>query len=168
MSIALDKAIVARLSGVEVLTGKAQVAQVALLQLLGTLTIPGSPPSVMFGNYNNIGQAFPAITFRPAGGTPDGRFADGLEMDDSLYAFEVWDNQRSAVAVETIDGLVRQLLNMGMGLAPQLPVGSFTSPVSETMYWSESTTLPMVHFDNVIKCWCSMCIYRFVKATYYL
>lgn len=159
MSTALHRAIYARLAGTEVLTGAALSAQTALAALLA-MDPDTSRPAALFGNKNDAALVYPLITFRPSAGSIDGRFADGLAMDDGVYDLEIWDNARGEAMLSDIEEQVMLLLDMRRQVAPLLPIAV------GHLYWSEVMVPMQVIYDNRINAWAGLTRYRFVEAKY--
>jgi hypothetical protein len=131
MSSALTKAIYARLTGTEVLTGAYLTAQQRIKALLAedpdTLVnkVKGTgKPAIFKANLSDF-TIFPCITFRENGGMPDRRFTmgnastGGVVVDNVFYDLEVWGKSRSGIELSDIDDQLRLLLDRRYG-APVL------------------------------------------------
>ena len=161
MSTSVSVAIASRLNGTEALTGQAQAAQTALVGMLSKLpTSAGAKPAVVFGNKTDYPNLAPIITSRPLLGTPDGRFADGQAMDDTIYALELWDNSRSGTLLTDMGEYVEQLLDMRRQIAPPLPLARGVS------YWSELSRMGGLLYDEKLNAWSLLLLYRVKEARF--
>lgn len=113
MSAALNKAIVARLRGTEVLTGEALEAQTRLVALVSTRT--------RLGNFSQNVE-FPQVCFRPSGGVPSwiSRSEELGVVSQPEYDFEAWTNVRDGEDIPTILDLIEQLLDDRRSVAAPL------------------------------------------------
>ena len=161
MSSALNRAIYARLTGGEALTGIYGVAQGSLAGLLAPdpdtapvppATIPAALPLVVKGNVQDA-TAYPCITFRESGGVGDPRFTMGgsvvglgTVVDELVYDFEVWGKSRSGVELGDIDKALQLLIDRRYGV-PVMPL------TDGLMRWSESMMLPHSDYDSRRNAW---------------
>jgi hypothetical protein len=117
MSAALNKAIVARLRGTEVLTGEALEAQTRYVSLVSTRTRLGNFASTV---------AYPQVCFRPSGGVNSwiSRSEELGVVSQPEYDFEVWDNTRGGDDIPVILDLIEQLLDDRRSVAPVMTLDS--------------------------------------------
>lgn len=117
MSSALNKAIVSRLRGTEVLTGEALEAQTRYVALVGTRTRLGNMSSSV---------VYPQVCFRPSGGVNSwiSRSEDLGVVSQPEYDFEVWSNLREGDEVTEILDLLEQLLDDRRSVADPMTLDS--------------------------------------------
>lgn len=166
MSSALTKAIYARLTGAEVLTGVYLAAQRRLKTLLAEdpdTTVNGvagtGVPAVFKGNASDF-TLFPSITFRENAGLPDKRFTlgnasvGGVVIDNPVYDLEVWGKSRSGIELSDIDDTLRLLLDKRFGV-PNLPLETGDIALMTTM------VAPTALYDDKRNAWFLMRRIRF-------
>lgn len=155
MSSALNKAILARLRGTEVLTGEGLEAQTALLAL-----VPSG--QIRQANYDSsVGN--PQITFRPDGGIPSwiSRSEDLGVVSQPEYSFEVWDKERGGERIPVIMDLIEQLLDDRRSVAAVATL--------DTGYHAASGEMIMdtgVMYNSIIKTWFGLTRYMFREQRY--
>lgn len=170
MSTALNQAIYKRLAGIEDLSAypAGQAAQTAVVALLATITLkPGvTKKAVHFGNKNTFRSAsgaiaYPAITFRPSGGSPDGRFgAEGGAICSPIYDLEIWESDGRADTITNIAEQVEILLDRRRQVTP-VPALS-----AGKLVWMEALTELLIQHDQAINAWFGLIRYRCVEARY--
>lgn len=155
MSSALNKAIVARLRGTEVLTGFGATAQAALLAL-----VPSG--QIRQANYDSsVGN--PQITFRPDGGIPSwiSRSEELGVVSQPEYSFEVWDTEHGGSRIPTIMDLIEQLLDDRRSVASPLTLDAGYHVVSGEIIMDGA-----VLYNQQIKTWFGLTRYMFREQRY--
>jgi hypothetical protein len=139
MSVAMEKAIYARLTGLEDLSAytKAAAAQLVIQTLLG-VDLDTNAPAV-YANKNQGGPSMPSITFRESGGGNDGRFfTSGIRMANEQWDFEYWDGP----AAGRTDGMRKDGSD---------PDGSYIAPIRDAVEYlldSRSAEIPPLVLDE--------------------
>jgi len=166
MSSALHRSIYDRLAGNEVMTSPFAGYQTDLAALLGT-DPDTTEPCVYYGDTNDSaqpqdtdGQYLSCITFRPGGGSPDGRFFDGLAIGNGLYDFEFWDYSRSGTVITDIATLVKRLLDRRL----KAPVLALETDDRTENVWFEAFTELTVFPDTDRNGWAGLIRYRVIQA----
>jgi hypothetical protein len=161
MSSALNTALVNRLDGTEVMTGRFLTAQQVIA---GALASDSGFPAVFFGNFNQApiqldsnGTRKPVITYRPSSGSPDLRFRDDLIVDDPIYDLEIWTFVTLPNLVTDIAAAVQTLIERRSG-CPALPVVGCDS------VWAEAFVLGSAMYDAERNGWFLLTRYRFIEA----
>jgi hypothetical protein len=169
MSTALSKAVYARLSGSEALTGAGGEAQAELATLLG-LDTESDAPAVFFGNKSSA-QAFdgsgnplplyPCITFRPSGGSTDRRFQQETgAVERVLYDFEIWEDGTSAKRITDIAECMELLLDTRRGVVSGL------SLESGKLFAMQAFSPLAVVYDPSLHAWAGLVRYEFLEVRY--
>lgn len=118
MSKALQKAVVARVRGDEVLTGDAAAAQTALAALLATTT--GGHPAFRYGAKGS-GVLYPEVTFREDGGV---EMIGGVDIGIptwSVLRMEIWEQTHGGLTIPVIADYLELLFDCRRR-APVLPL----------------------------------------------
>lgn len=159
MSTEIITAICRRAKGVEELPAEATKAIAAQTFLLsGLASDPQTDtPSFWYGNANKA-VAYPCVTFRFSGGTPDDRFADGISVEDVFIDMDIWENKGVIATITDIDTQLRQLFDEVKG-APQLPLANGLLAVSLTAF-----TGLMTDYDEKRNAWFGMRRYRLIEV----
>lgn len=172
MSTDLRKAIYARLTGGETLSGDALVAQEELIDLLAAdsdatiLEPPKKVPAVFLASLNTMrglnGEIpYPCITFRETGGSTENRLAIQFgAVNGVLIDFEIWDNSQSGTAISDIEDAVQRLLDVRREVAPCL------SLESGKLYHSQIFTPLQMLYDESIHAHGGLVRYQFLEARY--
>src|SRR5690348_12175317 len=167
MSTAINKAIYARLTGLEILTGAGLQAQQDLAALLATDpdTLPPNPgpplPAVFNCNKNDAPAVYPLVTFRPGAGMIDGHFEDGtMAVDHAYYDFEIWENTREGTVITDIADALERLLDQ------RRPGATPIALASGYLYWSETFVPIQVIYDDVLNAWFGLWRVRFIEARF--
>lgn len=163
MSSDVTKALYARLAGIETLTGRFLAAQQQIAALLGTDADTGKP-AIYFANKDTSskpkdaqGTLLPVVTFRPSPGTIDGRFADGMAVENSLYDMEIWEYSGSSTLITDI-GEALQILLDGRRGAPVLP------SASGQVFWAETFVPLAVLYDQNSNGWFGLVRWKFIEG----
>lgn len=155
MSSALNKAIVARLRGTEILTGEGLEAQTSLLAL-----VPAA--NIRQGNFDSS-VGYPQITFRPDGGIPSwiSRSEELGVVSQPEYSFEVWNNDRSGSKITNIMDLIEQLLDDRRSVAAPLTLDSGYHVVSMELIMDGA-----VLYNQAINAWFGLTRYMAREQRY--
>lgn len=166
MSTAISKALFARLSGGESLTGEAAASQSALAGLLAADPDTGLP-AVYLGNKNtaqsrdsngNPHPIVPCITFRPSGGSVDRRFIqDTGVVETALYDFEIWESSPSGTRITDIAECVERLLDSRRGVVSGLNLES-----GKVFAFQAFSPLAIL-YDAEIHAWAGLIRYEFLE-----
>jgi len=150
VSVELVTAIYRRLTGLEDLSAwpLASAAQASLASALAADPDVTGRPAVFSSSLDEAKTAaglapLPCITFRLAGGSPDRRFCDGVEVGRVLVELEAWVEAGAIEPVHTILEHVATLLDRRRAAAPALDTGA-----SGRVWWSEAVLLPQVVYDQ--------------------
>lgn len=152
MSVELVTAIYRRLAGQEDLSGY-PLAAAAQTWLSAALADDPDVPSIRGGAVfsSSLDEAktasgltpLPCITFRLAGGAPDPRFCDGVDVGRVLVELEAWVEAGAVELVHSILENVATLLDRRRGAAPALSTGA-----SGRVWWTEAVMLPQIIYDR--------------------
>lgn len=156
MSLAVQKAIVARVRGEEALTDTAEAAQVELAGYLAQ-TANGNV-AIRYGAKGSS-AVYPEVTFRENGGSEALGGVDVGICAWNLYNFEIWDDSGSGVLIPEIADCLERLLDCRRG-APVLPVAS-----PNVAWWGElSTHLQAPFHDDNINAYFGILAFQFAEA----
>jgi hypothetical protein len=159
MSTPLMTAIFKRLTNLEGLSGDALTAYNAMAAILGTDPDTGRP-AVHQGNYSDV-VAFPAITFRPGGGSPINELAiETGAAERSLIDLEIWGRERKATIISDIYGYLEQLLDMRRGV-----ITAWTLTAGRVWDSQALTGLTLI-YDSQINAWAGLIRYQFTHDRY--